>query len=540
MVKKGLKVLVDVTGIVMDNGQQCLVQFTDITTRKQVEAALQESEEKFKAVFESAKDGIFLLSNEGSISALNEAFARMHGYTVDEMVKMNLQDLNTPETSRLSPARFQKIMTGESMSFEVEHFCKNGHTLPFEVTANVVTIAGIKYILGFLRDITLRKLAEDEISQKNEELARISNEKDKFFSIIAHDLRSPFNSLLGFTRLLVEDLPTMTVAETQKIALTMRKSATNLFGLLENLLEWSRMQRGLIKFYPEPRLLLPKVLTETALLMESVNKKEITLNYNITEDIEVYADENMLGSILRNLVNNAVKFTPEGGKVTISAKLLDNAVECSVKDTGIGMNQEMQENLFNITFNASRKGTEKEPSTGLGLILCKEFVEKHGGKLWVESEESQGSTFYFDLPFNPVKKPLVVRPEIALAAGRIERPEILIVEDDEISDSLISIIVEKYSKEIFHAKTGVEAVKVCQQNPDIDLVFMDINLPEMDGLEATCQIRQFNKDIVIIAQTAFRQSGDKEKAMEAGCNDYITKPIESKLLQRVIQKYFPM
>ena len=118
--------------------------------------------------------------------------------------------------------------------------------------------------------------------------------------------------------------------------------------------------------------------------------------------------------------------------------------------------------------------------------------------------------------------------------------KILIVEDDEISDSLISIIVEKYSKEIFHAKTGVEAVKVCQQNPDIDLVFMDINLPEMDGLEATCQIRQFNKDIVIIAQTAFRQSGDKEKAMEAGCNDYITKPIESKLLQRVIQKYFPM
>ena len=149
-------------------------------------------------------------------------------------------------------------------------------------------------------------------------------------------------------------------------------------------------------------LLMPKVLTETAMVIESANKKEIEINYDIPEDLKVYADENMLGGILRNLASNAVKFTPKGGKVTISAKSLDHTVECSLRDTGIGMNRQMKENLFNMDVNTSRKGTEKEPSNGLGLILCNEFVEKHGGKLWVESEEGKGSTFYFTIPYNAV------------------------------------------------------------------------------------------------------------------------------------------
>lgn len=147
---------------------------------------------------------------------------------------------------------------------------------------------------------------------------------------------------------------------------------------------------------------MPKIIADIALLMDSANKKEIEINFDIPEDLKVYADENMLGGILRNLTSNAVKFTPKGGKVFISAKSLDNAVECSVSDTGIGMNQEMKENLFKIDVNTSRKGTEKETSTGLGLIICREFIDKHGGKLWVESEQGKGSTFHFTLPSNMV------------------------------------------------------------------------------------------------------------------------------------------
>ena len=255
------------------------------------------------------------------------------------------------------------------------------------------------------QDITDRKQREEEIKRKNVELEKLNSEKDKFFSIIAHDLRSPFNSLLGFTEILEKELPAMTNDQIQYIALTLRKSATNLFTLLENLLEWSRLQRNIFTFNPEPILLLPKVLADTALVIESANRKEIVINYDIPKDLKVYADENMLGSIIRNLTNNAVKYTPKGGKVTISAKSLDIAVECSVSDTGIGMNQEMMENLFNTDVNTSRKGTENEPSTGLGLRLFKEFVEKHSGKLWVKSEEGKGSTFYFTLSTQKYKTP---------------------------------------------------------------------------------------------------------------------------------------
>ena len=245
--------------------------------------------------------------------------------------------------------------------------------------------------IGSCYDIT-------EIKDNESKLIESNATKDKFFSIIAHDLRSPFNSLLGFTEILEKELPTMNRDQIQQIASTMRKSATNLYALLENLLEWSRLQRGIIPFNPEPILLMPKVLANTVFIMESANKKEITLNYDISGDLKVYADENMLGGILRNLTSNAVKFTPRGGTVTVAAKSEDNAVECSVSDTGIGMNQQMKENLFNLDVNTSRKGTEKEPSNGLGLLICNEFVVKHGGRLWIESEEGQGSTFYFTLP----------------------------------------------------------------------------------------------------------------------------------------------
>ncbi|TSA26706.1 MAG: sensor histidine kinase, partial [Bacteroidetes bacterium] len=196
-----------------------------------------------------------------------------------------------------------------------------------------------------------------------------------------------------------EDLPTMTLEQIQKIADSMRKSAINLYNLLENLLEWSLMQRGITTFDPASFLLMPKISESIGSILQSAAKKEIEISYYIHDELVVFADEKMLGSILRNLSSNAVKFTPRGGKVTFTAKPSSNrSVEISVQDTGIGMNQEMVENLFKLDIDTSRKGTENERSTGLGLIICKEFIEKHGGKLWVESEEGKGSTFYFTLP----------------------------------------------------------------------------------------------------------------------------------------------
>ena len=238
-----------------------------------------------------------------------------------------------------------------------------------------------------------------QITLKNEELRKINAEKDKLFSIIAHDLRSPFNVFLNYTRILEEDLTSLTQAQIQLFVQMMGTSATNLYRLLENLLEWSRLQRGLTTLDTTSFLLLPNVSSSLDLVRESAHKKEIEININIPENLVVYADEKMLDSILRNLSSNAIKFTPKGGKITITAKdSHEGWIEISMKDTGIGMTKEMIDTLFKMDVNTNRKGTEGEPSTGLGLILCKEFVEKQGGRLWVESEVEKGSTFYFTLP----------------------------------------------------------------------------------------------------------------------------------------------
>lgn len=241
-----------------------------------------------------------------------------------------------------------------------------------------------------------------ELELQNEELLKINAEKDKFFSIIAHDLRNPFNGFLGLTELLADGLSHMTLEEVQKTAVLMRNSAANLFRLLGSLLEWSRLHGGLATINASSILLMPEISEIIVLVQENADKKEITISYDVPEDIKVFADVNMLEVIIRNLVTNAIKFTHKGGNVIVTAKSLpDMSVEIAISDTGIGMSKNMMDNLFRLDINTSRKGTEGEYSTGLGLVISKDLVEKHGGKLWVESDEGKGCTFRFSLPANP-------------------------------------------------------------------------------------------------------------------------------------------
>ncbi len=267
-------------------------------------------------------------------------------------------------------------------------------------------------IVGTARDVTHTKQLENEktaaleqLLKSEENLLRIDAEKDKFFSIIAHDLRGPFSGFLGLTEIMVEDLPELTMEEIKDLSLSMKNSATNLFSLLENLLEWARMRQGLIPFNPKLIQLLPLMEDSIKMIHEPAKRKEIEINYTIPESVAVLADKNMLQTVIRNLVSNAVKFTPKGGRIDIFSKVTaEKSVEISVVDSGIGMSRKMVDNLFRLDIKTNRLGTEGEPSTGLGLMLCKEFVEKHGGKIGVKSKTGNGSTFYFTIPFENGKE----------------------------------------------------------------------------------------------------------------------------------------
>ena len=396
-------------------------------------------------------------------------------------------------------------------------------------------------MIGTNWDISEQKRTELEIKLQNEELQKINSEKDKFFSIIAHDLRGPLGNFMGMTEMLTDESYNFPESERKKIIEGLSRSARNTFSLLVNLLEWSQMDRGLTDFKPQ-KLDLTQTISEcTSILEDSAKLKRIELIVQITNEPVVFADKNMLQTVIRNLISNAIKFTPKGGKVSVSAQSsADNMALISVRDTGIGMTKEMLDNLFRIDASTKRPGTSGELSTGLGLLLCKEFVEKLNGTIAVESEPNIGTVFSFNIPASiqeekELAKPMAVSEEIHEV--EIENLNILIAEDDEISMKLISVIVAGFSNQIYKVKTGNEAVKVSRENQDIDLILMDIAMPNMNGYEATRQIREYNKDVVIIAQTTYSLATDREKALQAGFNDNITKPFSKAEIIAMLKKH---
>jgi len=267
---------------------------------------------------------------------------------------------------------------------------------------NVYSENDVRFLTSIGNQIAIaieRKIAEEEIRLKNELLIVINAEKDKFFSIIAHDLRGPLSAFVAATQILTEDIQSMTLEEVKDIISSMKTDASNVYTLLENLLEWSRLQRGVMEFKPEKLNLRKTLINAIDTAAASARKKNIKIKIDLNEDIEVRADSHMIETIVRNLVSNAVKFTHSGGEVSVSAYLgKEDTIILKVSDTGIGIPGEILGKLFRLTEKTSRPGTEGEPSTGLGLLLVKEFVEKNHGKILVESEPGKGSVFTCSFP----------------------------------------------------------------------------------------------------------------------------------------------
>jgi signal transduction histidine kinase/ligand-binding sensor domain-containing protein len=256
-----------------------------------------------------------------------------------------------------------------------------------------------KFLTGKIEEQTQELMEKNqELEAKNTDLQVVNSEKDKFFSVMAHDVRGPLGTFLLFSEIMAQNLKSYTMEEIQVMAESLHKSAATLFELLENLLEWARMQRGMVAYNPEQHSLITVLNDSLDSVHESAKNKAIAVIVDIPSDMEVIADKNMLASIFRNLTSNAIKFTPKGGKVTIKAiKSADKFVEISVADTGIGMEEKMLGELFKIDVSSNRKGTDGETSIGLGLLLCRDFVEKMGGRIWAESKVDHGSIFHFTL-----------------------------------------------------------------------------------------------------------------------------------------------
>lgn len=370
---------------------------------------LQKSEEKFRIITENSTDVIYQLDSNFLLTYVSASDERLRGFKKEDIMGNSLFSILKPEGIELiMKANKQRMIdysngiTPTPLTYEVEEICKDGSWVWVEATASAYfdQDGKISGYMGVSRDITERKRTEQLLKEKESQLRELISTKDKLFSIIAHDLRSPFNAILGFSKLLIEDIKNFDSAESKAFLEIINSSAKSTLVLLDNLLSWSKAQTGQMIFNPEKIKLAP-IVSELLEMSNSIVKlKNISLNYNQADDeIEVYADLNMLKAILRNLVSNAVKYTDLNGKIEISTALNPNHIEIVVSDNGIGMSEKTRSGLFNIETNTSTLGTQNEKGSGLGLVLCKEFVEKHGGQIWVESELRKGSAFSFSLPF---------------------------------------------------------------------------------------------------------------------------------------------
>lgn len=377
------------SAMIFKGNKAILEIFLDITERKH-------RQEEYETIIRTAMDGFWLTDIEGRLLHVNDAYSQLTEYSREELLNMNIRDLDANEKQEDTFKHIRRVIEMGYDRFETKHKCKGGKMIDVEISVNYTDISGGR-LVAFIRDITERKHIESHLQKYSEDLKASNAAKDKFFSIITHDLKSPFNAIVGFSDILIEQIKSKDYIESSKYADIIHKSSKRAMDLLMNLMDWSRSQTGKIEFNPE-YFEIAELINETILLLTPIaERKSILITKKLPQKKIIYADKNMMSTVLRNLISNAVKYTYPDGTITISAQEDQNMLTISVTDTGIGIPSHSIEKIFHIDNDYSTVGTQKEKGTGLGLILCKEFIEKHGGEIWVESVEGEGSTFSFTI-----------------------------------------------------------------------------------------------------------------------------------------------
>jgi PAS domain S-box-containing protein len=386
-----------VTTSFANNGEplRSLGAIHDITEQKSTEIALKRNETLFRSIFNTSPAGITIFNEDGIVLLTNQSSQKIHGFNAKEKIGKPFYLALHPSSIHPIKQKVDEAFSGATTYFEkeIKFMHKDGHVVWVNSVGSLLPekIDGKKAIIVVNQDISRMKA-------NKQKLIELNATKDKFFGIIAHDLKNPFNSILGVSEVLLKEIDNLDNDEIKELTSAIYSSGQNAYSLLENLLQWSSSQTGRISFDPEPIILNDVVREVVNLIKGTATHKEVSIKCQIPEQTHIEADKNMLQTILRNLITNATKFTPRGGEIIISAKRPNGYTQIRISDNGVGMTQEAMKKLFRIDHKNSETGTENEKGSGLGLILCKEFVEKHKGSIWVQSSPGKGSTFSFTIP----------------------------------------------------------------------------------------------------------------------------------------------
>lgn len=520
----------------------------DINHLKDVETDLRRSKELFKIIFENSAAAITVTDKNEKIIAWNP-FA-------EQMLEMDKKDLfNKPVQDLYPPREWRKMrkmnirQKGVVSGIMTQVYKRDGELLDIDASISILRDARGTIIgsIGIMRDITKQKRIQEMLLQAKIVAEEANSAKSMFLAKMSHELRTPMNAIIGMIDLTLDTKLTDEQLENIKVA---KDAAANLLRLINDILDLSRAESGKMTIEPMEISIAEIVKSVAKGLMVLAQNKGVFLDWHVAENVPplVMGDPVRIRQIIINLVNNAIKFTHKGG-VTISVAMQARTEkECdllfAVKDSGIGIPKDKQDRIFEVFAQADEKTSRRYGGTGLGLAISKKLSEMMGGRLWVESEEGKGSTFFALIRFpisDNILRAQAVAPEPSEAgenAGTgVGRIRILLAEDNLVNQKIAVRMLEKRGWEVVAVNNGREAVEAVGKTR-FDLILMDDQMPEMSGVEATNIIRTEEKQtglhVPIIAMTANAMSGDREKYLAAGMDSYISKPIDRELLFREI------
>ncbi len=531
--KKKEKVVVVVEGIIATDKSgkfkrtHCVLH--NVTERRHAEQQIK----LLGRSVEQSPVSVMITDLDGRLMYVNPKFTEVTGYSMEEVIGKNPSLLKSGEHP---PSFFKKlwdtILSGNEWRGEFKNKKKNGETYwdSSSISPILNEKGDITYFVGVQEDVTEKKRLHDELVKAKEKAEESDRLKSAFLANISHEIRTPMNGILGFMDLLSE--PELEEDTKNRYIDIINKSGERLMATINDIIEISKLEAGQLKVQISDVDVTAVMDYLFGFFKYQADEKGIQLKVNNRlsgMDTVIKTDRQKLEGVLINLIRNAIKFTRKGF-VEFGCLLKDGQLLFYVQDTGMGIPPDRVKAIFDRFVQADLKLTRPYEGSGLGLSIAKGYTDLLGSKIEVESEEGKGSTFNFSIPYQPAKSQAQKTVTTSLPKEKPGgRKLILIAEDDEVSNILLKEIFAERDFKLLYAVNGEDAVKVCKEYSDIDLILMDIRMPGMNGIEATRQIRKFNKKVPILAQTAYAMPGDKENALKAGCNDYISKPIDKQL-----------